>query len=142
MIRARTSTTPPLPAALLLAGLVLAGGVAHAQRVGGHFPQTTGEAIFTGVCQGCHMPGGRGAIGAGAYPALARNAHLRSANYPALVILNGQRAMPRFGDSFSDAQIAAVVNYVRSRFGNAYKDTLTEADVKSLRSPPAAEDEP
>jgi mono/diheme cytochrome c family protein len=127
---------------LILAALVLTAAAARAQTVGGHFPQATGEAIFTGVCQGCHMPGGRGAIGAGAYPALARNTHLQSANYPALVILNGQRAMPRFGDMFSDAQIAAVVNYVRSNFGNAYRDRLTEADVQALRPPPAAEDAP
>jgi len=79
------------------------------------------------------MPDARGAVGAGAYPALAENKHLASANYPALVIINGQKAMPSFGDGFSDDQIAQVVNYVRSNFGNHYKDKLTAADVRALR---------
>ena len=37
------------------------------------FLQRDGEAIYRAICQGCHMPGGQGAIGAGAYPALAAN---------------------------------------------------------------------
>jgi mono/diheme cytochrome c family protein len=34
---------------------------------------------------------------------------------------------------FSDQQIADVVNYVRTHFGNNYKDKVTPADVKSAR---------
>ena len=30
-------------------------------------------------------------------------------------------------------RIAAVVNYVRSHFGNNYKDDITAADVRSVR---------
>jgi mono/diheme cytochrome c family protein len=119
--------------AALVIGGALAGGGAPAQPLAGHYGQTTGEAIYVGVCQGCHMPDARGAVGAGAYPALAANKHLASANYPALVIINGQKAMPSFGDGFSDDQIAQVVNYVRSNFGNHYKDKLTAADVRALR---------
>ena len=40
---------------------------------GGPFPQQGGEAIYKGVCQGCHMPDAKGAVGAGMYPALAKN---------------------------------------------------------------------
>ena len=36
------------------------------------FPFDGGEAIYKGVCQGCHMPDAKGAVGAGAYPALAK----------------------------------------------------------------------
>jgi mono/diheme cytochrome c family protein len=32
-----------------------------------------------------------------------------------------------------DDQIAAVVNYVRTHFGNDYKDAVTPADVKAVR---------
>jgi mono/diheme cytochrome c family protein len=32
----------------------------------------------------------------------------------------------------SEAQIAAVINYVRSHFGNHYKDEITAAEVKAL----------
>src|SRR5215813_964974 len=41
---------------------------------GSSFSFEGGQAIFTGVCQGCHMPQAQGAVGAGMYPALAKNA--------------------------------------------------------------------
>jgi mono/diheme cytochrome c family protein len=96
-------------------------------------PQQGGEAIYKGVCQDCHMPDARGAVGAGMYPALARNPKLEIAGYPIAVVIHGQKAMPDFGDAFSDQQIADVVNYVRTHFGNAYKDDVTPADVKGAR---------
>ena len=37
------------------------------------FMPQSGEALYADICQGCHMPGGVGAVGAGAYPALAKN---------------------------------------------------------------------
>ena len=100
---------------------------------GGMFPMKDGEAIYVGVCQGCHMPDAKGAVGAGAYPALAKNANLEIAGYPIGVIVKGQKAMPPFADSFSDEQIANVVNYVRTHFGNKYRDKVKPEDVKSMR---------
>jgi mono/diheme cytochrome c family protein len=100
---------------------------------GGLFPMKEGEAIYQGVCQGCHMPDAKGAIGAGAYPALAKNANLEIAGYPIGVIVKGQKAMPPFADSFNDEQIANVVNYVRSHFGNKYRDKVKPEDVKIMR---------
>jgi mono/diheme cytochrome c family protein len=79
------------------------------------------------------MSDAQGAIGAGAYPALAHNPRLRAAIYPITLILHGQRAMPPFDDSLSDAQIANVINYVRTHFGNRYKDQVTPAMVKAQR---------
>jgi mono/diheme cytochrome c family protein len=93
-------------------------------------PHATGEQLFTHICQGCHMPDGRGAVGAGHYPALASNARLASAAYPVVMVINGRGAMPSFGSGLSDAQIADVVNYVRTHFGNAYTDTLKPEDIK------------
>ena len=40
------------------------------------FPMQGGQAIYEGVCQGCHMPDAKGAVGAGMYPALASNPKL------------------------------------------------------------------
>ena len=97
------------------------------------FPQQGGEAIYKGVCQGCHMPDAKGAVGAGMYPALANNPKLETAGYPVSVIINGQKAMPAFGAAFDDKQIADVVNYIRTHFGNNYKDKVTPEDVKSTR---------
>jgi mono/diheme cytochrome c family protein len=96
-------------------------------------PQQGGEAIYKGVCQACHMPTAHGAVGAGIYPALAGNSKLEGAGYPVSVVIHGQKAMPAFGDVLSDQQIADLVNYIRTHFGNDYKDTVTPADVRSAR---------
>ena len=97
------------------------------------FTHQDGEAIYRNVCAGCHMPDGRGAVGAGAYPALARNAKLEAAGYPVLLVVNGQKAMPAFGRMLDDNQVAAVVNYIRANFGNAYTDRVSIEDVKAAR---------
>jgi len=97
------------------------------------FPFEGGEAIYKGVCQGCHMPDAKGAVGAGAYPALAKNENLETAAYPVSIVLKGQKAMPFFAMQLDDQQIADVVNYVRSHFGNKYRDKVKPADVKALR---------
>ena len=100
---------------------------------GAPFPQQTGADIFHGVCQGCHMPDAKGAVGAGAYPALAKNNHLEVAAYPISVVIHGQKAMPPFARYFTDDQIANVVNYIRTNFGNHYSDMVTPTDVKAQR---------
>ena len=105
----------------------------------------SGEEIYRHVCQGCHMSDGRGAKGAGTYPALAENPNLASAHFTAVTVALGRRNMPHFAPQpelgafeafvvmhLDDAQIAAVVNYVRSHFGNHYTDELTAADVAAL----------
>lgn len=97
------------------------------------FTQNGGEALYQSTCQGCHMAKGEGAKGAGFYPALASNPKLAAAAYPASVVMNGLHGMPSFASKLSDEQIAEVVNYVRSSFGNQFTDKLTAADVKPFR---------
>jgi mono/diheme cytochrome c family protein len=97
------------------------------------FTERSGEELYANSCQACHMPDGKGAIGAGTYPALAGDANLAAAGYPVAVVVNGLRGMPPVGEMMSDDQVAAVVNYVRSHFGNAYADAVTPEDVKSAR---------
>jgi mono/diheme cytochrome c family protein len=92
-----------------------------------------GEGIYRTVCQGCHMPDGRGAHGAGTYPSLAGNQNLATAGYPVMIVVRGQRAMPPVGAMMNDAQVAAVVNYIRTHFGNNYTDTVSAADVAPTR---------
>jgi mono/diheme cytochrome c family protein len=106
---------------------------AGAMNRGGPFSFQGGQAIFTGVCQGCHMPDAKGAVGAGMYPALSKDEKLETAGYPVAVVTHGQKAMPRFGALLNDQQIADVVNYVRSNFGNKYKDKVKPEDVKAQR---------
>jgi mono/diheme cytochrome c family protein len=131
-------------AAAISAAFLLFSFAAYAQVVGPsasgrvlsagpRFVEKSGDELFVNVCQGCHMPDGRGATGAGAYPSLAGNDHLETGGYPIAVIVNGQRGMPPFGEMMSDDQIAAVVNYVRTHFGNRYDDAVTPADVRAAR---------
>jgi mono/diheme cytochrome c family protein len=135
-----------LPAARTVRSLWLAAGVAAwtipavmAQssdaRFGNpaRFMAPTGEGLYADLCQGCHMPGGRGAVGAGAYPALAGNPRLESAGYPLTLVINGRNAMPAFGDLLSDQQVAAVVDYVRTHFGNQFSGEVTAADARAAR---------
>jgi mono/diheme cytochrome c family protein len=107
------------------------------------FDSTDGRQIYEHVCRGCHMQDAAGAAGAGHYPALAKNPTLVSRQYMALTILMGRRNMPAFGARhaigfggpaavLSETQIAAVINYVRSHFGNHYKDQITAAEVEAL----------
>ena len=118
-------------------GLTLLAGPALAQRVS-VFPQASGQEVYETICQGCHMPDAKGAKGAGAYPALAGNPRLASKEYPAMVVLRGQKAMPEFGSVFSDDQVAGVVGYVRTHFGNNFSDALAPGEVKALRAPAPA----
>jgi mono/diheme cytochrome c family protein len=97
------------------------------------FTEQSGEQLFANVCQGCHMPDGKGAVGAGTYPSLAGNRSLEAGGYPVYVVVRGQRAMPSFGAMMTDDQVAAVVNYLRTHFGNDYKDAVTAEDVKVVR---------
>ena len=48
-------------------------------------------------------------------------------------MLHGQRAMPNIGANMSDEQVANVINYVRTHFGNHYKDVVTADEVKAQR---------
>lgn len=109
----------------------------------------TGEEIYRRICQGCHMPDGRGAQGAGTYPALAGNPKLASAHFTASTVYHGRHNMPHFGPQpelgefeafvtvhLDDEEIASVVNYVRSHFGNHYADELTAKDVAALHAEP------
>ncbi len=88
-----------------------------------------GRAVFERNCASCHGPDGRGRPGY--YPPLAGNPDLaRDVAFPVLVLLHGlagpirigessyDSAMPAF-DHLSDAEIAAVVNHIRTSWGNA-----------------------
>ena len=145
-MKSATRATRPFLLLLTLAWLLVAGA-ARADNAGVHAPgvlQTRdGGQVYRQICQGCHMPDGRGASGAGHYPALAGNPTLASARYMALTILQGRRNMPSFepqppGETFfvpaslTDQQVAVVINYVRTHFGNHYRDAISTAEVQAL----------
>lgn len=96
---------------------------------GYRFVEMSGEELYNNVCRACHMLDAKGATGAGTYPSLADNPNLVAPGYPVTMVIHGRRAMPPFGDMMNDAQIAAVVNYLRTHFGNNYTDMVTAQDV-------------
>jgi len=99
----------------------------------GKFSEPSGEQLYRRVCAACHMADAKGATGAGTYPALAGNPKLAASGYPTLVVVQGLNGMPAIGSMMTDQQVADVVNYVRTHFGNKYKDAVKAADVKPLR---------
>jgi mono/diheme cytochrome c family protein len=108
----------------------------RADSGGGSF----GLRIFEGACVGCHSVDGSGAIskyatllgtravndpaGTNATQALLKGTHLHTAL--------GKEFMPRFGNGYSDAEIAAVVNFVTGRFGTN-TSALTPDEVAKRR---------
>jgi mono/diheme cytochrome c family protein len=100
---------------------------------GFRFAEQGGESLFRSVCQACHMPNGEGAIGGASYPSLASNPALGDHGYSVYVVMFGKRAMPAFGDMMSDDQVAAVLNYLRTHFGNSYQDGITAEEVQAVR---------
>jgi mono/diheme cytochrome c family protein len=140
MITARAAAARLLVGALFgalalacLVAPVRAGDVGASMSGPSRFPQQDGAALFQAVCQGCHQADAQGAVGAAAYPALARNSKLASGAYPVYTILQGRKGMPSLESYLSDDQIATVVNYVRTHFGNQYADAVTPQMVRAAR---------
>jgi mono/diheme cytochrome c family protein len=97
-------------------------------------PLADGKTIYEHVCQSCHMADAKGGrLSPATYPALAANAKLAVKAYPAIMVVNGLGAMPPFGSLLTDEQIASLVNYLRTHFGNSFADTLSASEVKTLR---------
>lgn len=107
-----------------------AGGITRAPML------TTGEQVYATVCQACHMADAKGATGAATIPALAANPRLAGAAYPITVVAGGKGAMPGFSGTLSNAQMAGVITYVRTHFGNSYAKPVTEAEVAKIAKPP------
>jgi mono/diheme cytochrome c family protein len=100
-----------------------------------------GQVVYGGACAGCH---GWSGISPGiGFATLTgtRAVNDPSANNVAQVIIHGgQRQtgidsnnMPKFGDTYSNAEIASLANYVTARFGAKGSD-LTAEQVAKLRS--------
>ncbi|WP_256215324.1 c-type cytochrome [Sphingobium sp. AP50] len=99
----------------------------------------TGAKIFSGSCAGCHNWNGRGALVVEAQLTNNRAVNDATAANVALMILNGfgkssnpRAFMPSFRESYTDAEIAAVANYVTGRFGSV-PSHITADEVKKLR---------
>ncbi len=93
-----------------------------------------GEKIYGTTCVACHQANGSG-LAAMKAPALAGNKVVTGAEPPVIdTVLNGRPGTPMapFKDQFSDAEIAAVITYVRNSWGNKASD-VQAAEVKARR---------
>ncbi len=129
----RASTIGIAASLALVASAALAQNWQRTFSSGYRFVEMSGEELYNNVCRGCHMMDARGATGAGSYPSLAANPNLQAAGYPVTMVVRGRRGMPSFGDMMSDDQVAAVVNYLRTHFGNNFSDVVTAQDVRDAR---------
>ncbi|MCP1644382.1 mono/diheme cytochrome c family protein [Pseudomonas citronellolis] len=109
----------------------------------------TGAALYVDNCAACHRTDGKGY--ARVFPALAGNPVLQSADATSLIhiVLDGSTlpatatapstfSMPGFGWRLSDQQVAEVVNFIRSSWGNQ-AEPVDAGQVKALRSQPRPE---
>jgi mono/diheme cytochrome c family protein len=99
-----------------------------------------GKMVFEGACVSCHDWTVESAISPLATLTGARAVNDPGATNVAQIVVSGSKrhtpqgavSMPAFGTAYSDAEIAAVANFVTSRFG-ARGSRLTAQDVAQLR---------
>jgi mono/diheme cytochrome c family protein len=109
-------------------------------REGGGASDARGKLVFEGACVSCHGWTGESPITPFATLTGSWAVNDPSATNVAQIVISGTKrhtppgavSMPAFGDSHSDAEIAAVANYVTARFG-AKGSQITEQDVAELR---------
>lgn len=105
-----------------------------------------GKDVYDAHCSTCHGGDGKGM--APPYPPLASNQSIQmaSAVNPIRMVLNGgfppgtsenpkPYGMPPFAQTLSDDQVAAVVTYIRTSWGN-HGAPVTAGDVDKLRAAP------
>ena len=101
------------------------------------FAADDGASLFQQNCAACHQPKGEGVPGA--FPALAGNKFVQGdPKGPAYVLTHGRGGMPNFSGDLDDQQMAAILTYVRSAWGNkaASLDAPLVASVRGAEAPP------
>lgn len=80
-------------------------------------PPRAGPVIYAQMCMSCHGDQGQGSVGV---PGLSGNGGVTANNPDGVIAIvkHGRRAMPGFSDKLSDVEIAAIVSYVRTAWGN------------------------
>ncbi|KLU22709.1 cytochrome C oxidase [Caballeronia mineralivorans PML1(12)] len=91
-----------------------------------------GAQVYTSNCAVCHQPTGKGA---GQFPALDGS---KIANGPIAehvsIVLKGKGAMPNWGATLNDVEIASVITYERNTWGNHTGDILQPMQVADARN--------
>ena len=119
-----------LIAALLAACAAQAAAQSSAQAA--QAQPADGKSLFAKNCAACHQATGKGIPGA--FPALAGSGFVQGAPAEvATVLLKGRGGMPDFSHSLDDGEIAQVLSYVRTSWGNGAAP-VSEQDVGIQRA--------
>lgn len=113
--------------AIAIAGVVAASVVMMQSNSATLADAPDGAAIYTAKCASCHKADGKGG---GSFPALAGNKDTNAKDPTAVIaiMLHGKGLMPKYQGKLSNAEIAAVLTYIRSSWGNN-APAVAEADV-------------
>lgn len=112
-----------------LCAALLAAGPVRAQAAAAPMD---GKTLFAKNCAVCHQAAGQGIPGA--FPALAGDAFVKGPPADvATVLLKGRGGMPDFSGSLDDGEIAAVLTFVRSSWGNAAPG-VSQQEVAATRT--------
>jgi mono/diheme cytochrome c family protein len=87
-----------------------------------------GEVLYGKGCIGCHGAQGQGGVGA----PLGNNPLLQDTGYVVQSLLKGVGYMHAVGGRLTDRELAAVITFVRTSFGNTY-GAVDEAEVVKLK---------
>jgi mono/diheme cytochrome c family protein len=92
--------------------------------------QADGAAIYASNCASCHKADGKGG---GPFPALAGSSQVTAKDPTAIIVVteHGKALMPAFKPRLSNAEIAAVITYIRTTWGNK-ATPVTEAEVAAV----------
>jgi len=92
----------------------------------------TPQSLFNDNCSACHQTTGKGVKGA--FPALAGDPFVQGDAAPlTATVLSGRAGMPAFKDDINDADLSAILTYIRTSWGNKGKP-VTAADVAAARA--------
>ena len=95
-----------------------------------------GQELYKNLCEGCHGPDGREQPGATPNIAGAPNV-IGEPGIPIRILLHGKEGpvglMPAHGESMSDAEIAAVLTYLRRAWGQT-ASPIDAASVQQIRA--------
>ena len=112
--------------------IAIAAAAASNSRAQAQAQDMDGKTLFARNCAACHQASGKGIPGA--FPALAGNGFVQGAPADvATVLLKGRGGMPDFSGSLDDGEIAQVLSYVRTSWGNGAAP-LSAQDVGAQRS--------
>jgi len=112
--------------------IVFVFGLAAASVLAAAAHAATPQSLFNDNCSACHQTTGKGVKGA--FPALAGDPFVQGDPGPMLAtVLAGRAGMPSFKDELSDADLASLLTYVRTAWGNKGKP-LTPLDIAAARA--------